>query len=84
MARYTAAVYILLGVLPIEATIHQAILSLIGAVVRADGSTVNNLGRSLLSTGTDLPKTSWFRHVENLLQMYDLPGAEDLEVLPGG
>ena len=67
-----SAVYLLIGILPIEATIHIKLLSLFGAITRLERE--NPLWQVALRQLAIKPSTSksWFAQIGNLGQLYDV------------
>ena len=63
------AVYVLLGTLPIEAHLHNRMLTMFGAIARAETSRIHTLAISMLEN----PRPqSWFTNISILLQKYKL------------
>lgn len=69
--------HLMLGCRTITAEIHIRQLSLLGSIIRCENSTLINLLRRQVNLKSEHSK-SWFIHVNNLLQEYQLPGMESL------
>ena len=68
----TEAIYLLMGMLPIEAEIHIRTLSLFGAVTRLeDGNMLKNLAERQLALKSN-PRTCWFRYALDIAKTYGL------------
>ena len=66
------AVYLLMGTIPIEALIHQHILTFFGSITRLeDESPLRMLAVRQLAL-TDHRPRSWFRYVQDIAQQYDI------------
>jgi hypothetical protein len=66
------AVYLLMGMLPIQAEIHIRTLSLFGAVMRLEeGTLLRNLAERQLAVNSN-PRTCWFRYVWDIAKTYGL------------
>lgn len=73
----TSAVYLLTGILPIQAIIDLKRLSLIGTIARSHNDTLHTL--ALHQVATLKPNSgSWFVTIAETLQKYDLPSLTDL------
>ena len=68
----TPACYLLLGTLPIEATIHIRTLCMFGAILRRQGSVEQEVAIRQLALKNDESR-SWFIYTKNLLHRYKLP-----------
>ena len=72
------AIYLLSGMLPVEATLHKRILSLFGNITRLpDDSIELRLAKRQLELKT-FKSHSWFIEVKKILLKYDLPHPETL------
>ena len=71
------AIYLLVGAIPLEATLDLRFLSLFGSIVRRTGSKVNSVLRRQLIM-RDEQDTSWFSYIVRLLRKYRLPPPEDI------
>jgi hypothetical protein len=66
------AIYLLIGLLPIEAEIHVKTLNLYGAITRLDtNSNLKEVGRRQIALQTS-PRSSWFRYVLEIAKQYGL------------
>ena len=72
MNTASSAVYLLLGALPIEATIDKNVINLTGAIARSTDSVIRELALKQL-TRENLPNGSWFGHLVGLHKKYKLP-----------
>ena len=77
-----AAVYTLLGAMPVEGILDIRCITLYGAATRCPGSTIHNLAHQQLLHKDDLPPKSWFKRVAQLHEKYSLP--HPLAVLESG
>ena len=64
--------YLLLGVRPITAEIHIRQLKLLCSIIRNENVTTKNILLKQMHTKSD-DSNSWFTHIINLLEHYDLP-----------
>jgi len=71
------AVYILLNVLPLEATLHRNMLGLLGNILR-NRSTIEYQLVLRQSSLQSYSGKSWFSQAKRLLAKYNLPSLEDL------
>ena len=76
----SCSVYILTGLLPIEAEIHKCQLTLFGNIIRQD-CVERDLAIQQLAV-KDLKSRSWFITIQETLFQYDLPTAHDLLANP--
>ena len=67
----TPAVYLLAGILPIEALIHLRMLSLLGTILRSDNNTLTDVARRQVLKPSK--SRSWFVKTALLLIRYNLP-----------
>ena len=72
----SCSVYIMSGLLPIEAEIHKSQLTLLGNIIRQDCVEREIALRQLAVK--DFNSNSWFVSVQEILFQYDLPTAHDL------
>ncbi len=73
------AIYILLGALPIEASIDMKILSLVGAIARLDwGHPLRQIGIRQLAVGT-IAKQSWFVYAAEIGSKYSIDVSNQLQ-----
>ncbi|MEW8546332.1 MAG: reverse transcriptase family protein [Candidatus Thiodiazotropha sp.] len=70
------SVYIMSGLLPIEAEIHKAQLTLFGNIIRQDCVERDIALRQLAVK--DFNSNSWFMSIQKILFQYELPSAHDL------
>ena len=76
-----SAIYLLIGVLPLQAQIHQRILSLFINVAHATGSSqLEIIERQLAMKSMD--SKSWTTAVKSVLYQYDLPSPSEVIVRP--
>ena len=71
------ATYLLFGTLPIEATIHSQILSMLGNIIRRPGSTENNIVRRQTAMYKQNQKI-WINQAKSILSKYELPSIYEL------
>ena len=76
----SCSVYVLTGLLPIEAEIHKSQLTLFGNIIRQDCVERYLAIRELAVK--DLKSRSWFITIQETLFQYDLPSAHDLLANP--
>ena len=77
-----AAVLGLMGILPIEAEIDKRVLSLFRNIIDNPDSLECQIATRQLATKS-VSSTSWFMHVERVLQKYGLPNAHQLlDIVP--
>ena len=69
--------YLLLGVRPITAEIHIRQLKLLCSIIRSENVTIKNILLRQIHTKSD-DSNSWFIHIINLLEHYDLPTIKTL------
>ena len=69
-----AAVYLLLGAKPIQATINKRMLSLFGQIIRDQNSMENKIAYRQIAI-YDLNSKSWFSKLKMVLMKYGLPEA---------
>jgi len=69
-----AAVYLLLGAGPIQATINKCMLSLFGQIIRDQNSMENKIAYRQIAI-YNLNSKSWFSKVKMILMKYGLPEA---------
>ena len=74
----TAAVYLLLGALPLEGEIHQRQLSFLYNILSCDNHTIQNLVDRQNVLNSDNPN-SFFGKVTEILQLYCLPDIQALK-----
>lgn len=70
------ALYMLTGILPIEAQLHVKILTMFGAILRNQDSQAGKLVKGLMNGPPK--KGSWTSHVANLLMKYQLGCGEEI------
>ena len=73
----SAVIYLLIGVLLIEAEIHLKKFALLGSIIRSGNETMLNLCKRQLSV-KKYTSSSWFFEIEKLLVMYNLPCVKSL------
>ena len=71
----TAAVYLLLGALPVEAEIHKKQLSLLHSILDSDNNRIKEVLNRQISVNFD-NKDSFFYRVLKVLELYNLPDIE--------
>ena len=68
----SVAIYLLIGLLPVQAELHLRILILFGAIMRLDvNAALYQLARRQLATQVN-PKSSWFGYVKEIARRYNL------------
>jgi hypothetical protein len=77
----TQAVYLLSGILPLQALIHMKKLSLIGAIARLGNRVLCDIATRQCGM-KDISSGSWFKDIELLLLAYDLPTTNMLMLDP--
>ena len=75
-----AAIYLLIGSLPIEAILDVRYLSLFGSIVRCHSSKVHEVMKRQIIM-KDLKDADWFSYVRRLLIKYNLPSAHDVTLV---
>ena len=73
----SAAVYMLLGALPLEAELHKRRLSLLNSVITSDNECLRGLIQRQLACAFNI-QTSFFYIVSDILKMYGLPSLTQL------
>ena len=73
------AIYLLLGVLPVEGEIHRKKLTLLHAILSCDNSKLKEILKRQISVNSDNPK-SFFHQSILLLQQYNLPNILDSSI----
>ena len=76
-----AITYLLLGKIPIVATLHKRILTLFGTITRSAECPIREIAIRQLAI-KNLDNKSWFSQVRTLLLQYGLPTAYDLILDP--
>ena len=71
----TAAVYLLLGQLPIEAELHKRQLSLLHAIAISDNCSLKEIASTQYTVGRP---TSFFKRITDILEMYQLPPFDEV------
>jgi hypothetical protein len=66
------AIFLLIGTLPLEATIHRNILNRLGFIANQPGTLTHNIGLRQLST-KDCSSNSWFIYALKIAAKYSLP-----------
>ena len=73
----TCAVYLLLGVLPLEAELHERQLGLLYNILISDNETMQQLAERQIAINLD-NKLSYFSRVQDILDQYRLPPLGEL------
>lgn len=73
----TAAVYMLIGALPLEAELHKRQLGLLHSVVISENASLKELVQRQLAYSFDNPK-SFFTNIRSILAQYELPSLYQL------
>ena len=74
----TAAVYLLLGALPVEAEIHQKQLSLLHSILDSDNRRIKEVLHRQITVNFD-NKDSFFYRILKVLELYELPDIASLK-----
>ncbi|MCG8113153.1 MAG: reverse transcriptase family protein [Candidatus Thiodiazotropha taylori] len=74
----SAAVYLLLGAVPVEAEIHRRQLSMLHAILNSDNRRINEVLDRQMSVNYD-NKDSFFYQIIQVLQQYSLPDIHTLK-----
>ena len=67
----TAAIYLLVGVIPIEAALHKRTLSLLYSMLASDNLKIKEIINRQISVNYD--EDSFFCNIRDILILYDLP-----------
>ena len=74
----TAAIYLLVGAIPIEAELHKRKLSLLYSMLASDNSKTKEIVNRQISVNYD-NEDSFFCNIRYILILYDLPSITDLQ-----
>ena len=74
----TAAVYLLLGALPVEAEIHKKQLSLLHSILDSDNRRIKEVLHRQIALNVD-NKDSFFYRILKVLELYELPDIASLK-----
>lgn len=74
----TVAIYLLVGVIPIEAELHKRKLSLLYSMLASDNSKFKEIINRQISVNYD-NEDSFFCSIRDILILYDLPSITDLQ-----
>ena len=73
-----AAIYLLMGAIPIEAELHKRKLSLLYSMLASDNSKIKEIINRQISVNYD-NEDSFFCSIRDILILYDLPSITDLQ-----
>jgi hypothetical protein len=72
LAARRSAIYIMSGILPLQAQIHMKALTLLGSILQQEGKIEHRLAERQFVM-VDREDGSWFQNIKNILALYDLP-----------